>query len=68
MMNLSKLFASKISTAGGLPPRSTGGQPVPFSFKSFARGSQGMQTRPPIIANKARGTMSSAAYRPMGGM
>ena len=27
----------------------------------------GMQTRPPVIANKARGTMSSAIYNPATG-
>ena len=27
-----------------------------------------LPTRAPLIANKARGTMSSATYKPMGGM
>ncbi len=36
-------------------------------FQRYIRNT-GMQTRPPVIANKARGTMSSGVYKSMSGM
>jgi hypothetical protein len=68
MMNLPKSLASRIAASGGFSPKGTGGQSVSNVFKSFSRGLQGMQNRPPVIANKARGTMSSANRATMGGM
>ena len=58
----------------GMQP-TTGG--VNVSNKAFINGIKaqavkgmptGMSYRPPVIANKARGTMSSSTYKPMGGM
>jgi len=40
-------------------PKRMGGQ---SGFKAF-RSPMGMATRPPVIANKARGTQSSSTYR-----
>jgi hypothetical protein len=63
-MNLPKGLASKIAATGFMSPKGMsapkrmGGQ----SAYSAPRSPMGMETRPPLIANKARGTMSSATY------
>jgi hypothetical protein len=66
-MNLPKGLASKIAATGFLSskgmsaPQRMGGQ----SGYNAPRPPMGMATRPPLIANKARGTMSSATYSPI---
>lgn len=68
MMNrqgLNKAISNKMQSMGGMnAPQRMGGQ----SAYNAPRPPMGMQTRPPVIANKARGTMSSSTYKPMGGM
>ena len=53
------LAASKAPKMSGMRP--IGGQ----SAYKAPRPPMGMATRPPIIANKARGTQSSSMYRSM---
>ena len=66
-MNLPKELASKIAATGFMSPigmsapQRMGGQ----SEYKAPRPPMGMATRPPIIDNKARGTMSSATYSPI---
>jgi hypothetical protein len=50
----------------GMQPKTPRG-PMGMQPKT-PRGPMGMATRPPLIANKARGTMSSANRAAMGGM
>ena len=69
-MNLPIGLASKIAATGFMSPKGMsapnrmGGQ----SGYKPPRPPSGMATRPPIIANKARGTMSSANRAAMVGM
>jgi len=71
-MNLPKSLVSKIAASGmaksilkGTPaPQRMGGQ---LGYNA-PRPPMGMATRKPLIANKARGTMSSANRAAMGGM
>jgi len=69
-MNLPKGLASKIKATGFMSPKGMsapnrmGGQ----SGYNAPRPPMGMATRPPLIANKARGTMSSANRAAMSGM
>jgi len=69
-MNLPKGLASKIAATGFMSPKGMsapnrmGGQ----SGYNAPRPPMGMATRPPLIANKARGTMSSANRAAMAGM
>jgi hypothetical protein len=62
MMNrqgLNKAISNKMQSMGGMNAMKTQmAKAMPTS----------MFYRPPVIANKSRGTMSSATYKPMGGM
>ena len=53
------IAASKAPKMSGMRP--VGGQ----SAYKAPRPPMGVATRPPVIANKARGTQSSSTYRPM---
>ena len=72
-MNSPKSLVSKMASPGMVksilkgtpaPQRPAGGQ----SGYNAPRPPSGMATRPPLIANKARGTMSSANRAAMAGM
>ena len=59
MMNRSgmqKAFANKVQSLGGMGM---------LKNKAANAMSTSMFTRPPVVANKARGTQSSSMYRPM---
>ena len=71
-MNLPKGLASKIASTGFM---SSKGMSKGMSAPQRTRGQSAynaprseMPTRPPLIANKARGTMSSANRAAMAGM
>jgi len=56
--NMQKAFANKVQSMGGMD-----------AFKNQVQKAMqtSMFTRPPVVANKARGTMSSSTYTPMKG-
>jgi hypothetical protein len=56
--NMQKAFANKVQSMGGMG-----------AFKNQIQKAMqtSMFTRPPVVANKARGTMSSSTYTPMKG-
>jgi hypothetical protein len=56
--NMQKAFASKVQSMGGMG-----------AFKNQVQKAMptSMFYRPPVVANKARGTMSSSTYTPMKG-
>jgi len=61
MMNRSgmqKAFTNKVQSMGGMGM---------LKNKAANAMSTSMFTRPPVVANKARGTMSSSTYTPMKG-
>jgi hypothetical protein len=66
-MNLPKGLAKKIAATGFMSPKGMQAPPRMGGQSGFnpPRPPMGMATRPPVIANKARGTQSSSMYRPM---
>ena len=59
----------ELATAMATMPKKSGTRPMGNqSAYSAPRSPMGMATRPPLIANKARGTMSSANRAAMGGI
>jgi hypothetical protein len=66
MIGQSGYKASRSGGPMGMQPKTPSG-PMGMQPKT-PRGPMGMATRPPLIANKARGTMSSANRAAMGGM
>lgn len=67
-MNLPKVLASKIAATGFMSPKGMSAPQRMGGQSAFNAPRREMQTRQPVIANKARGTMSSATYKPMGGV
>ena len=55
---MQKAFTNKVQSMGGMGA---------LKSKAANAMSTSMFTRPPVIANKARGTMSSSTYTPMKG-
>ena len=55
---MQKAFTNKVQSMGGMEM---------LKNKAANAMSTSMFTRPPVIANKARGTMSSSTYTPMKG-
>ncbi len=55
---MQKAFTNKVQSMGGMGM---------LKNKAANAMSTSMFTRPPVVANKARGTMSSSTYTPMKG-